>query len=121
MRTELEFIPEPGEGMSLKLVSGAVGVEADRTVLVRFDPKDLPQYVGAYRSEELEMQCTVILKDGKLTIDDAHHGEAPVAKDEFRCSAAFMPEVKLLRDSAGKVTGVTFGGNRIAGVRFVRR
>ena len=32
-----------------------------------------------------------------------------------------MPEVKFLRDSAGKVTGVTFGGNRVSGVHFVRR
>jgi hypothetical protein len=32
-----------------------------------------------------------------------------------------MPEVKFDRDAAGKVTGMTIGGNRVTGVRLVRR
>lgn len=48
-------------------------------------------------------------------------GAKAVAKDQFRTTTWFMPEVRFGRDAAGKVTEMTIGGNRVTGVRFVRR
>jgi hypothetical protein len=89
-----------------------------------FDPKDMVGYPGVYWSEELETQYTILLRDGKLFADHAHHGEIPlsaITKDQFASSAWFMPVVKFVRDKGGAVTGMTLGGGRVTAVRFVRR
>ena len=99
-------------------------VDGERFGFAGFDPKDLDQYPGTYWSDELETQYTIVLRDGKLVADHAHHGEialTPVAKDQFRGAAWFMPDVRFVRDAGGKVTALTMGGNRVAGIRFVRR
>ncbi len=122
MQNEVEFMPKPDNGMSLKLSTPNGVVEGSRSAA--FDPQDLANYAGTYWSDELETQYTFRIQDGKLIADHAHHGEIalrPLAKDEFRTSLWFMPDVKFTRDSAGAVTGVLFGGGRVTGVRFVRR
>jgi hypothetical protein len=89
-----------------------------------FDLKDLSSYPGAYWSDELETQYTIVLKGDRLTAEHAHHGEIPLtprAKDEFTGGAWFMPEVKFLRDGGGKVSALTLGGNRVTAIRFVLR
>ncbi|SPF54871.1 hypothetical protein SBA4_6730010 [Candidatus Sulfopaludibacter sp. SbA4] len=98
--------------------------EGERATVTPFDPKDLGQYPGRYWSEELETQYTILLRDGKLIADHAHHGEialTPAAKDQFRGGTWFMPEVKFLRNGAGAVTAMTLGGSRITAIRFDRR
>ncbi len=59
-----------------------------------------------------------------MIADHAHHGEivlTPVAKDEFRSATWFMPEVKFVRDSEGRVMGMILGGNCVcAAVRAGR-
>jgi CubicO group peptidase (beta-lactamase class C family) len=124
MQAEVEFIPKAGTTMGIKLTRQGGTVEGERVTFAPFDPKDLERYPGTYWSDELETQYTVILKDGKLIADHSHHGEialAPVAKDQFRSATWFMPEVKFSRDATGRVTEMALGGNRVGGVRFVRR
>ena len=99
-------------------------VNGERAPSAPFEGKDLPGYAGTYWSEELETQYTIVLKSGKLVADHTHHGEialSPWGKDEFRSSTWFMPEVKFLRDPAGKVTAMVVGGGRVTAVRFTRR
>jgi hypothetical protein len=124
MQAEVEFIPKTGATMGIKLTRQGGTVEGERVTFTPFDPKDREKYPGTYWSDELETQYTVMLKDGKLIADHSHHGEialTPVAKDQFRSGTWFMPEVKFGRDAAGKVTEMSLGGNRVSGVRFVRR
>jgi hypothetical protein len=124
MKVDVEFTPKPGNGMAVRIMQNSETLQGERVVFSPFDPKDLEKYPGAYWSEELETQYTIVLKDGKLTASHAHHGEIPlrpVAKDELASSTWFMPSVRFTRDAAGAVNGVVLGGNRVAGVRFVRR
>jgi CubicO group peptidase (beta-lactamase class C family) len=124
MQAEVEFTPKAGATMRMKLTRQGGTVEGEQIAFTPFDPKDLEKYPGTYWSDELETQYTVLLKDGKLLADHSHHGEialTPVAKDQFRSATWFMPEVKFIRDTTGKVTAMTLGGNRVAGVKFVRR
>lgn len=123
MQAEVEFTAKPGNGMGMKVTQPGGTMEGERVAFTPFDAKDLDQYPGAYWSEELETRYTIVLKEGKLFADHARHGEialTPVAKDTLRSAMWFMPEVKFLRDAAGKVTGMTLGGNRVAAIRFVR-
>jgi CubicO group peptidase (beta-lactamase class C family) len=124
MQADIEFIPQPSGGMNLKFKQPGGSVEAKRIPFVAFDSRDLDQYPGAYWSEEVETQYTILIRDGKLVADHAHHGEiplTPLAKDHFRTSQWFMPQVRFVRDPAGKISGMILGGGRITGIRFVRR
>jgi hypothetical protein len=124
MQAEVEFLPQAKGAMGFKLTQPGGSVTGERVELKAFDAADLPSYAGVYWSEELETQYTVIVKDGKATIDHAHHGEAaliPMAKDQFRTGQWFMPEVRFVRDGTGKVVAMVAGGNRVTGVRFARR
>ena len=121
---EVEFAPKPGGKMSMKLTNAGMNAEGERIKIAPFDSADLPQYAGAYWSDELETQYTMVLKDGKLVADHAHHGEialTPVAKDQFRGATFFAQEVNFVRDSTGRVTGMTIGGGRVTAVKFARR
>ncbi len=122
---EVQFTPKPGGNMSMKLTSGGgMNAEGDRVKITPFDSADLPQYAGAYWSDELETQYTIVLKEGKLVADHAHHGEialTPLAKDQFRGATFFTQEVNFVRDGAGRVTAMTIGGGRVAAVKFARR
>jgi len=124
MQAELEFTPKAGAAMGIKLTRVGGTVEGERVTFAPFDVRDMEKYPGTYWSDELETQYTFLIRDGKLFADHSHHGEialTPTAKDQFRSSTWFMPEVKFTRDAAGKVTGVTVGGNRVSGLKFVRR
>jgi CubicO group peptidase (beta-lactamase class C family) len=92
--------------------------QPQRPPVVKFDPGDLAGYTGTYWSEELETQYTVRVKDGKLIAMHTHHGEialTPTAKDTFRTSAWFMPEVKFVPG------GMIAGGGRVTGIRFMKK
>jgi CubicO group peptidase (beta-lactamase class C family) len=124
MQVELEFLPKPAGGMGLKFTQGGGALEGERVTITPFDPKDADKYQGVYWSDELETQYTIFARDGKLFADHAHHGEialTPLSKDLFRSTTWFMPEVTFLRDGSGKVSAVTLGGGRIAGIKFVKR
>ena len=121
---EVEFTSKPGGNMSVKLSGGGLNAQGDRVTIAPFDSADLPRYAGSYWSDELETQYTMVLKDGKLVAEHAHHGEialTPLAKDQFRGAAFFMQEVRFLRDGEGRVTGMTVGGGRVTAVKFARR
>ncbi len=123
MQAELEFMTAPA-GMRAKLTQPFGSVEGERVEFAAFDPEDLTSYPGAYWSEELETQYTIVLIDGRLIADHAHHGEialTPVEKDQFRAASQFMPRVKFVRDRAGKVIAMILGGGRVSGIRFERR
>jgi hypothetical protein len=110
--------------MAIRITQSGGSMTGERFVLVPFDPDDLKSYSGVYWSEELETQYTILLRDGRLVSDHAHHGETmltPAGKDHFRSTAWFMPEVKFIRDSAGSVVAMTLGGNRVTAIRFTRR
>src|SRR5258708_3835199 len=113
--SEVEFTPQPGGNMRMKVAGRGMNAEGDRVTIAPFDSKDLPQYPGAYWSDELETQYTIVAKDGKLVADHAHHGEialTPVAKDQFRGGTFFMQEVNFLRDAAGRVNAMTIGDRK---------
>jgi CubicO group peptidase (beta-lactamase class C family) len=124
MQAEIEFIPKNQGPVGIKLTRQGGTVEGEQITFTPFDSNDLEKYPGTYWSDELETQYSILLKGGKLFADHSHHGEialTPVAKDQLRSATWFMPEIKFIRDAAGKVTAMTLGGNRVTGIRFVRR
>jgi CubicO group peptidase (beta-lactamase class C family) len=95
----------------------------ERTTPATVEVADLEQYRGSYWSEELETQYTITPKGHKLIAAHIRHGEIrllPAGGDRFTTTEWFMPEVSFLRDASNRVSGVTLGGGRVAGVRFIR-
>jgi CubicO group peptidase (beta-lactamase class C family) len=123
VNTEVEFVPNPGGAMTIR-ISGNLHGDGKRVRIAPFDPQDLAKYAGAYWSDELETQYTVVLKNGRLVASHAHHGDialTAVAKDQFRGAAFFMQDVQFVRDGEGRITGMIVGGGRVNAVRFTRR
>ena len=95
----------------------------ERTPSAPVEVTDREQYQGSYWSEELETQYTITPKGHKLIAAHIRHGEIrllPAGQHRFTTTEWFMPEVNFLRDASNRVSGVTLGGGRVAGVRFIR-
>jgi hypothetical protein len=123
IQAEVEFKPTPG-GMQFRIMRGNGSIRSgERVSLARFDSNDLQSYAGRYRSEELETQYTVVVKDEKLSIQHLHLGEIallpPIAKDEFSNGSSLT--VKFTRDGAGTVAAMLMKRNAVTAVPFVRR
>ena len=118
--------PTDPNGKVTRLIhhQGGRDYPAHRIATSSEDEKDLAEFTGAYWSEELETQYTFFLKDGRLCGVHAHHGEFSLGRgtgDNFRTSLDFISEAQFIRDAAGKITGVKLGGDRVAGIYFMRK
>ena len=121
---EVEFKVKPEGPLRLKFTQEGSTLNGERTALVPWEPTGLEQYPGTYWSDELETQYTITLKDGKLTAEHIHHGEialTPAARDRFKTTEWFMPDVNFLRDVSNRVSGLTLGGGRVTAIRFTRK
>jgi CubicO group peptidase (beta-lactamase class C family) len=122
---QVTFLIDP-DGKVTRLIHHQGGRDhpAHRLASLPEGGQELAEFVGVYWSEELETQYTFFLKDGRLLGIHAHHGEFPLThntSDKFGTPLWFMHDVGFLRDEAGKITGATLGGGRVAGVHFVRK
>jgi CubicO group peptidase (beta-lactamase class C family) len=84
----------------------------------------LAQFTGAYFSEELEATYHVEVQNGNLVMRHRRHGTVPLtwlAGNDFATGAWFMRSVEFLKDSAGKVTGLSVTvDERSRDIRFTR-
>jgi CubicO group peptidase (beta-lactamase class C family) len=118
---EVRFTPE-GDGMRLRFTGLGPVISGERITLDA--TPNLAEYQGAYWSDELQTQYTLVLKADRLIAEHVRHGEITLtatAKDCFVSKEWFMPEVRFRRDSTGRVVGLTIGGGRVAGIRFDRK
>jgi hypothetical protein len=121
---EVEFTSKPSGTLALKFTQPGSSMTAERIGLTTGADFDLSSYPGVYWSDELETQYTIVLKGTKLIAVHLHHGEielVPVGKDRFAGAEWFMPSASFFRDSSDHITGVTLGGGRVVGIRFLRK
>jgi hypothetical protein len=81
-------------------------------------PADLAALAGEYSSDEAEVTLRVALEHAQLVIHrrpDASIPLTPAYKDAFNSS---LGVVRFLRDSAGKVTGLSVSESRVWDLRF---
>jgi len=123
--SEVEFTPTANDGMRVRITRSGASSEGERTALSVETNPDLRSYTGNYWSEELATQYSFFVSGGGLKAAHLHHGMSSllhVANDSFRSvDQWFMPQVTFHRDGEGRVNGVTLGGGRIRGIRFVRK
>jgi len=122
---ELEFWSQQDGAMRLKFSPAGGGlITGERVATEPWEPKNLEAFEGVYWSDELETEYAIKLKDGKLIAQHIRHGNIellPTIPDQFATRTWFMAEVKFQRDPSGKVSGMTAGGGRIAGIFFKRK
>jgi hypothetical protein len=81
-------------------------------------PADLASLAGEYSSDEAEVTLRIALEHAQLVIHrrpDAAIPLTPTYKDAFNSS---LGVVRFLRDSAGKLTGLSVSESRVWGLRF---
>jgi CubicO group peptidase (beta-lactamase class C family) len=104
--------------------AGGVLLKAEQDLeLVRMEPfeptaRQLEEYVGVYRSDEMDAVFRISMKDGRLQLVRTKLRPAPVDplfKDTFRVPAFAM---HFSRNAAGRVTGFRLEGGRILHLKF---
>ncbi len=111
----LSFTEKPAGGVQLK-------AEQDLE-LIRMEPfeptqKQLEEYVGVYRSDEMDAVFRISMKDNRLQLlrtKLAASSIDPLFKDTFQIPAFAM---HFSRDSAGRVIGFQLEGGRILHLKF---
>jgi CubicO group peptidase (beta-lactamase class C family) len=82
------------------------------------DEARLPEYVGEYYSEELDVQWRFFVEDDSLYMADGPDAPfTPTAEDGFRRGGLVL---RFIRGEAGKIVAVEVDSGRVRGIGFVR-
>jgi CubicO group peptidase (beta-lactamase class C family) len=114
----LEFAPaEAGRPQAWHVIDGE-GRRLLELPLMKFEVSsvDLPAFAGDYRSDDLDVTYTVVVRDASLVLQSSTL--SPVFKDAF--VGDYMGTVRFVRDAKGVVTGFTLNRDSARGVRFER-
>lgn len=117
-----EVFPESGPPVTRIRVTRDNGTEDvyERVPRARPAPDQLAQYVGTYRTPEVEADLQVVVDDGVLTIrrrPDRSVPLRPLYADAFDSRFGL---VRFARAADGRVTHLRMGTNRAWDVRFAR-
>ena len=117
---EVRFEPAVGAAMRLISVpdSGAKATVYERAVEFKPAPTQLQDYVGLYRSDEIEPVYRMGIQDAKLVFDRLKSKTVqlePAIKDLFTSSEG---SIRFTRNAQGKVTGSILNSGRILNFRF---
>jgi hypothetical protein len=85
-------------------------------------PAQLPEFAGAYRSDELDIVYRITLDDGRLRLQRLKNRPSalsPMVADTF--SAPGLGVVRFTRDTSGRIDGFRLEAGRVRGLRFVRQ
>ena len=131
---EHEFVVAESDGRVVfgKIESGKAAqytleTGEEKRVYQRIDPADeaplkLEDYTGNYRSKELELNCTIELKAGRLFMQHRRHGEMALRQNSRdRFSVSSIGAIRFDRDADGKVTGFMVTTGRVRNLRFNRQ
>jgi hypothetical protein len=83
----------------------------------------MEEYTGQYMSTELEAIYDVTVREGRLVLENFHHGRIALIHargEEFRGGPSFIRSVEFYRDSHGKVRGFMVSSNTNRNQRFIR-
>jgi CubicO group peptidase (beta-lactamase class C family) len=123
INAEVEFKPE-SQPRRIHLLLSEMTLSGEALNTQPYRPSDLPGYAGVYWSDELETQYTLEVRGSDLIASHPRHLEIrlrPAAKDYFAGNTWFFGEVRFTRDPQGSISGMTVGGGRVRGIKFVRR
>lgn len=82
---------------------------------------EMEDFPGRYYNKEIEAFYTVVLKDGRLTMEHRKYPIQPmrvVAPDHFELNSWWMDHIVFLRDASGKVTGFEVNSSRVMHLKF---
>ena len=87
--------------------------------------EQLREYAGSYRSPELDSTYDLeVDAEGRLVAGHWRNDPSvlsPTGDDEFAGDQWFLPEVRFVRDGAGRVNGFTVTGTRVRDLIFERQ
>ena len=97
------------------------GVKIDRSFINSPAMSDL---IGTYFSPELKTEYTISMTETGLTVSHARHETfdiTPLNKNELVGGAWFFNEVRVVRNSIGKVTGLKVSNGRVRDLVFLKQ
>jgi CubicO group peptidase (beta-lactamase class C family) len=97
------------------------GVTLRRVNPADVSPSRLAGFAGAYRSEELDVEWTIAIRDSALMLSRRRTPEQRLSAIYADGFAGSIGNIRFTRDASGKVTGFLLTSGRIRHVRFERR
>lgn len=97
--------------------------EPDTTKVMQITDTQLADYVGHYRSEELDSSYRLLVQDGNLIAEHWRNSTAvltPRSVDNFEGVTRWLPKVRFFRDTKGQVTRFEVSGGRVNDFVFQR-
>jgi hypothetical protein len=85
------------------------------------NPAQLPEYAGAFVSDEIEPVYRISVQDGKLTLmrlKNKPDSLRPTTQDVF---IGQIGTLRFARDAKGRISGFILDAGRIQGFQFTRR
>jgi hypothetical protein len=114
-------LPETGKALRYTLLADDSRRTYHRTTGEGPAKLKLDDYVGIYRSEELEVACTVLVKDGGLSLKHRRHGELALraaSTDTFTSST--IGRLRFQRNAEGQIAGFQVNTGRVRNLVFTR-
>lgn len=118
-----DLITFQGQGDSMKATwerNGQVLYTGKRLGEFHLSDSELKEFVGAYRSGEVDGEFRIAFEQGQLELKNGNNPPiklTAIAKDEFNAEGSF---IILFHREAGKVSGLTASAPEARGVEFDR-
>jgi CubicO group peptidase (beta-lactamase class C family) len=100
--------------------SGAKPVVYERAEEFKPTPSELAEYVGQYRSDEIEPVYRIAVRDGKLVLERLKSSQSPLEPAIRDLFTNPIGNIRFVRDGQGKVMGFILNRGRILNFRFRR-
>ena len=86
-------------------------------------PEQLAEFEGDYYTEELDTTYTIRVHGNQLVAQHIRHDDILLtyADDHFLGDSWFFPEVRFIRDDAGRVAGFKLTGGRVKNLHFEKK
>ncbi len=85
--------------------------------------EQLSEYVGEFRSQEVDTRCIFAVKGGKLIAKHKKHGEKVFTakdKDIFVSDGWWIKQAQFVRDNDGQISDCLVSTGRVKDVKFIK-
>jgi CubicO group peptidase (beta-lactamase class C family) len=115
---------EKGKATGFTLTPDGQPVSARRVRAESLSAEQLAEYVGQYYSEELGTAYTFRVRDGRLIAEHRRHNDINLSlldSDIFSGDQWWFRQVRFVRDSENRITGLKLTGGRVRNMRFTKQ
>ncbi|MEM9835315.1 MAG: serine hydrolase domain-containing protein, partial [Bacteroidota bacterium] len=117
----VKFAPHTPTDQMIVTVNNGSPIVFDKYSPAAYTPEELQAFTGEYYSEELDCFYRIKLVNDKLILHRARLEDTPLnpfKADLFLVNLWYLKEIKFVRDTANRITGLLVSGERVNKLSF---